>query len=427
MPVCVFAEDLSTVFALAQTNDPVLQASREQQLAEQEATPQAHAEFLPTLDVIAKNNFTQNSKSSITGTPQKNHYNQNTYGLTLTQPIFYYQQWVQLSKASLQVRAANATYAAAEQDLIVRTAQGYFTVLRSADALKFAKAQHKAFAKFLEQTQQRYKVGLIAVTDVQIAKAKQDNAYAQVIAAENKLTNEQEKLAEITGVPISHLQFLRKDLLLSPPDPTELEKWVNTSIEQNFRLQAAQFLTQAAKAEVRLQQGGHMPSLDLNGSVNRSTSNTLAPKNTNSTVGLQITFPLFKGGSVISKSRQAAHLYEKYLKETESLRRQVSSTTRQAYRGVLTQISQVKALKQAIVSNKSALKATEASFNVGTRTIVDVLTSQTSLIQAEQDYANARYDYILESIRLKQTAGILNPKDIEQINDWLLKPNKKKV
>lgn len=416
----VLAEDLSAVFDLAQANDPTFQASRQTQLAEQEAKPQAQADFFPVLSATSQHTAYHNTNNS-QGNAASNriNYNQSNYGLTLSQPIFYYQQWVNLSKASNQVKAANATFAAAEQDLIVRTVESYFNVLKAFDALKFAKAQQKAFAKFYEQTEERYKVGLIAITDVQIAKAKHDNAYAQVISAENELSDQKEKLAEITGQPIKQFSSLRKKLKLIPPEPADMTKWVETALDQNFSLQAAQYTSDAAKAEVRIQQGGHMPTVNINGNVNRQTSTPFSAKGTTSNIGLQVTMPIFSGGSITSKTRQAMHLYEKNQRDVETLHRQVKSNTRQAYRGVLTQISQAKALKQAIVSNASALEATEASFTVGTRTIVDVLDSQTNLIQAEQDYANARYDYILQTLRLKQAAGTLCPEDIKHINSWL--------
>jgi len=419
----VEAADLLTIYRLAQSNDPTLQSAKESQLAAIEALPQARAQFFPTVQAqsthTAYNTATNNLSAIPPNTSTRTHYNQTTYGLSLKQPIFYYQQWVQLSKASEQVKGANAAFAAAEQDLIVRTVQRYFGVLKAFDALKFSTAQRKAFAKFLEQTEQRYKVGLIANTDVQIAKAQYDSAYAQEIAAENDLSNKKEILREITGEPIDHFAFLRTVLALKSPEPDKVEDWVAQAFEHNYALQAQQFSVNAARLDIRLQQGGHLPSLNINSNITHKNDSPYDPGNRTGQVGLAVSMPIFSGGSVRSETRQAVHLYEKNKKDWETAHRQTESSTRQAFRGVLTQISQASALNQAIVSNKSALDATEAAFNVGTRTIVDVLNAQTNLIQAEKDYANARYDYIIQSIQLKQAAGILNPEDVQHINAWL--------
>ena len=423
-PTCLFASDLLEVYSLAQINDPTIQAAREGQLATQEAIPQARAQFLPVLNASASHFAYHQAGTNATGTMPQNsgdsHYNQSLYGLTLNQPIFYYQQWIQLSTAAAQVKQANATYAAAEQDLIVRTVQRYFNVLKARDTLKFSKANRSQLSKILEQTQLKFKVGLIAITDVQIARAQYDTALAQEISNENELANQKELLREITGQPIETFSFVRENLTLKSPEPADPEKWVMTAVDQNFALEAARFGAEASRMGVKTTEAGHLPTLNINSNLNRSTSYQGAPSTTKSNVGLQVNMPLFSGGTISSKTRQAVHTYEQTQKQLETLYRKTESNTRQAYRGVLTQISQVAAQKQAIISTDSALKATEASFNVGTRTIVDVLTAQTNLIQAQQNYANARYDYIIQSVLLKQAAGTLCPEEIQHINAWLI-------
>jgi outer membrane protein len=430
------ADDLLTIYQLAKTNDPTLQAKKSEQLATSEAKPQALAKFLPEINANATNKALNEKATSgnalnaaqtgnFNTTTTVTHYNQSTYCLTLTQPIFYYQQWIANAKADEQVKGANATYGAAEQDLIVRTVQNYFAVLKAIDALKYAKAQRKAFAKFLEQTEERFKVGLIAITDVQIAKAQHDNAYAQEIAAENALANQQENLREIVGQPIESFSFLKEDLTLQTPEPANLEQWVNTALEQNLSLQASRSRVRSARADIKIAQAHHLPTLNIQSDLQRQTSTPLNASTLTSDVMLNVTFPIFSGGATRSKTKQAVYTYEQHQKEMETLYRQVESSARQAYRGVLTQIAQVKALKQAIISNTSALQATDAAFNVGTRTIVDVLKSQSDLIQAEQNYANARYDYILQSVQLKKAAGTLSPEDVQHINGWLINPSPK--
>lgn len=434
-PLCLYASDLLDVYRQALTNDPTIQAAREAQLATQEQLPQARAQFLPVLSATATNfayqqnpgttSLNNNSTTPTTTvgastTTGNSSYTQSSYGLTLNQPIFYYQQWIQLSTASLQVKQANATYAAAEQDLIVRTVQAYFNVLRASDTLKFSKANRKQLAKILEQTQLKFKVGLIAITDVQIAKAQYDTALAQEISDENALANQKELLREIVGEPIQTFSFVRENLVLKSPEPTDTEKWVMIACEQNFALQAARFGAEASRTTIKSTAAGHLPTLNINSNLNRQTPALGVPSTTSSNVGLQVSLPLFSGGAISSKTRQAVHTYEKTQKQVETLYRKTESNTRQAYRGVLTQMSQVAAQKQAIISTESALKATEASFNIGTRTIVDVLTAQTNLIQAQKNYANARYDYIIQSVLLKQAAGTLCPEEVQHINTWLV-------
>lgn len=426
-PCVSFAEDLLTIYNLAQVNDPTIQAAKEAQLAAQEAIPQARAQFFPVIAAVTNNQaIDTNTLGSL---------NSHNYQLTLAQPIFYYQQWVQYAQADDQVMQANAVYASAEQSLILRTITGYFNVLKATDALRYARAQKTAFAKFLEQSEHRFKAGLIAITDVEIARARHDNASALVIAAENELANQKEKLREIICFPVETLITLKPELEMISPEPQNIEQWVAIAIEQNYDLKAADYKVCAARKDVRLSQGGHMPTLTVNGvyenySNNSSSSNISenpafinAPGTTYETsIALNLTFPLFNGGAIKSKTRQAMHTFQKIEKEFETLYRQVESNTRQAFRGTLTQISQAEALKQAIVSNKAALKATNAAFTVGTRTIVDVLNAQSDLIKAEQDYAVARYNYILQSIQLKQAAGTLNPDDVCVINAWLQVP-----
>ncbi|HXH54296.1 MAG TPA: TolC family outer membrane protein [Gammaproteobacteria bacterium] len=425
-PPCLFASDLLEIYRQAQINDPTIQAAREGQLATQEAIPQARAQFLPVLNADVNHIASHQSvgTNNATGTAiintSNSHYNQSNYGLTLTQSIFYYQQWIQLSTAAAQVKQANATYAAAEQDLIVRTVKGYFNVLKARDTLKFSKANRTQLAKILDQTQLKFKVGLIATTDVQIAKAKYDKAFAEEISNENEFANQKERLREITGQSVESFSFVREDLFLKSPEPSDPEKWVITAADQNFELEAARFGAEASRTDIKNTTTGHLPTLNIQSNIKRFTSARGAPSATNSDVGLQVSMPIFNGGAVSSKTRQAVHNYEHKQKKAEALYRKIASDTRQAYRGVLTQISQATAQKQAIASTDSALKATEASFNIGTRTIVDVLTAQTDLIEAQQKYANARYDYIIESVLLKQAAGILSPEEVQHINTWLI-------
>jgi len=429
------AADLLEVYRLAHCNDPILDAAKEAQLAARENTPLARANFLPIISSQAtfqannqklENVNISNSSNGGNGSnpeiifPQTRHFNQNTYQLTLVQPIPYYVEWIQYSKASSQVKAANATYAAAEQDLIVRTINQYFEILKAYDQLKFSTANRKAYDKIFDQTQEKFKAGLIPVTDSDLARARRDSAIADEIEAETNVLNQKEILRQITIVPIENYAFLREDLPLKPPTPALPEQWVKAAIDQNNVLLAARYGTEVARKDVNIHQAAHLPSVSINANGTRFTAIPgVTSAGTNKYANVQINIPIFNGGSITAKTRQAAHLYGQNQKLTEVLCRQTESQTRQYYRGVITQIDQIKAYKQSIVSNTSALKATETSFNVGTRTIVDVLNAQRDLIQAQQNYADARYAYIIQSILLKQSAGTLTPNDVRHINSWL--------
>lgn len=433
IPVLTQAADLCEIYSLAQLNDPTIQAAREAQLAAREAYPQARALFLPIINASANNTYynkvydaNQVTVSNLTFPliPNKFHYDQSVFALSFTQPIFYYQQWVQLEKASAQVKEANTRYAAAEQDLIVRTVQRYFEILKAVDALKFAQSQHQSFSKLFEQTESRYKAGVKnTITDVQIARARMDNALSQVIRAQNNLAVQKKLLEEITGVYIDNFANLSNAIDFKMPEPASMEQWVELALDQNLSLKAASYQLESTRDDIKINRSAHYPTININGDIIRSTRSydiISIPKNTHSYIGLQVALPIYSGGAITSKTRQARHLYEQSYNQREALYRQTESNTSQAYLGVMTQISQIAALRQSEISNKTALEATEASLKAGTQyTIVDVLNAQNDLIKAQQDYANARYDYIIQSTLLKNYAGMLCPEDIQHINAWL--------
>lgn len=426
------AEDLLCVYELAIVNDSQIKTARATQLAAQEAMPQACALFLPVIGANSLNTyynkvyqpgFLQISNISIPITTTKFHYMQNVYGLSLNQPVFYYQQWVQLAKAHAEVKQANATFAAAEQDLILRTIQAYFNVLKASDALKYAKALRLAYYDTQLQTEQQFKAGAISTrVDVEITKARYASALSQEISAQNNLTVQKRLLSEIICLKIENFAFLRNDITLSSPDPNNMEAWVCQALEQNLNLLAARFQTEISRTDIKIKGSGHLPTVNINGAVVRSTATQdlfPLPNNINSYIGVQLNVPLFSGGSVISKTKQARYEFLKDLNQLETLYRQVESSTQEAYLGVMTQISLISANKAAFTANKIALASTEGSYKAGVKTIVDVLNAQSDLIQSEQNYANARYDYILKRAQLKQAAGILYPDEIFQINCWL--------
>ncbi len=335
-------------------------------------------------------------------------------------PIYRREYWVQLDQADDQIAQAEATFAAAEQDLIVRTAQAYFDILYAQDSLEFAKAETAAIGRQLEQAKQRFDVGLIAITAVHEAQAAYDQSRADLIQAENDLDNAWEVLYEITKQKIKSLASLDENLVLSKPIPNNIEQWGSKALEQNLSIKAAEKTTAIARNNVKVQQSGHFPSLDLVGSSSRDRTSLSTGSDTNtSSIGLQLTVPLYAGGAVNSRTRQARYELEASQENLDKERRSVIRQVRDAYRGVVASISSVKALKASTVSAKSALEATEAGYEVGTRTIVDVLNSQRDLYRSMKNYANVRYNYILSGLKLKQAAGIVSVEDLKQIQPWL--------
>lgn len=419
--------DLMVILDLAICNDPTVLAAKQAQLAALEALPQAAAQFLPVLDAQSYHTSNYNNGAGfIANNPitvfvgKVGGYNSNFYTLSLKQPVFHFEHWEKYIQASDQVKQANATYASAQQDLMLRSAAAYFAVLQAIDTYDHAVAQVTALQKFYDQTNERFKVGLIAITDVQIAKARHDSAVAQKIVAETGIATQIEKLKEIIGCCADNLATLKTDVVLTPPDPADIDCWVDVALNQNLDLKAALFKAMVTRSDIKLSQFNHLPTVDILGSVVRTNpTNQVQFKNTTSSIGFQVNFPLFRGGGVMSKTSQAIHTFLQTDKQAEIVFRTVQSNARQFYLNVLTAISQVKALNQAVVSNQSALDATEASFNVGARTIVDVLNAQTDLIQAKQNLSVAKYNYILQTLQLKRVAGTLSPDDLCQINTWL--------
>jgi len=261
---------------------------------------------------------------------------------------------------------------------------------------------------------------LIAITDVHEAQAQYDLTVAQEINADNLLANTRETLQEITGQYEQAPQLLQDEIPLLRPDPADIEQWVSKATEQNLGLKSSQFAQQVASEETNRQRSGHFPTLDIVANRNISNSNSsFGSESETDRIALQLNVPLFAGGAVNSRTRQAAYRAEAAKQNLLQTRRSVVRQTRNAYLGVIAEISRVKALNQAVISSAKANEATQAGFEVGTRTIVDVLLSQRELFRAKRDYARSRYDYILNTLRLKQAAGTLNIADIEAINKWL--------
>ncbi len=416
----VQAEDLMQVYRLAVQNDAQLKAARATRDSTLESRPQAMAQLLPNLYLSGDANRVHSDVLSSSSGSGSSSYNTSSLGLSLSVPVYRRELWVQLDQADDQIAQAEAVYAAAEQELIIRTAQAYFDILSAQDSLEFANAESAAIARQLDQAKQRFDVGLIAITAVHEAQAAYDQSRADQILAENTLDNAWEALFEITRKKVKSLAALDENLKLTKPQPQNIERWGQKALQQNLSIRAAAEATALARKNIKVQQSGHYPSLDLVGSHNRSRSTSASGTDANtSSIGVQLTLPLYAGGAVTSLTRQARYELEAAQESLDKERRSVTRQVRDAYRGVLASISAVNALKASTISTRSALEATEAGFEVGTRTMVDVLNSQRDLYRSLSNYANVRYNYILSGLKLKQAAGSVSAEDLKRITAWL--------
>jgi outer membrane protein len=418
------AIDLIGVYQLALSSDPTYQAAGATNRAAQEVKPQARAQLLPNVNAGAdvSRNFLDVRKSNSFSRVGNDEFNSEEYSLSLTQPVFRRDLFIQLGQAENRINQADADYAFALQALMLRTAQRYFDVLRAQDELTFARSALDAFEQQLKQSQQRFEVGLIAITDVEEAKAGYDLARAQVIAAENQLDLAREALREVTGEYHFDLNGLGERFLLVRPDPDNIDSWTQTALEQNLGLTAARFSSEVARDEIRRQSAGHLPTVDIVSSVGRDEATGGAAGGSTfeqAAIGLQLNIPIYQGGLVVSLTREAREVYQLSLDQLEQQRRAVHRQTRDAYLGVISGISQVQAFEQAVRSTESAKAAIEAGFQVGTRTSVDVLDAERNVFEAKRNLAGARYNYIINTLSLKQAAGTLSQEDLRIINGWL--------
>jgi outer membrane protein len=358
-----------------------------------------------------------------TGRLGTNKFNSKQFNLNLTQPVYRKDLWIQLAQADSRIKQADADYAFALQDLMLRASQRYFDVLAAGDSLSFARAALEAFEQQLRQSQQRFEVGLIAITDVEEAQAGFDLARAEVITAENALDVAREALREISGVYHQDLAGLSTRMPLVSPDPNDIDAWTEIALQQNLRLAASLYAAEVARDEIRRVEAGHLPVLDIVGTHQRDDTGSAAARSTSrteqTTLGLQLNLPIYQGGFTVSRTRESRHLYQQSLDDVERQRRAAHRQTRDAYLGVISGISRVQALTQAVKSTESARAAIEAGFQVGTRTSVDVLDAEQNLFRAKRDLAVARYNYIIDTLTLKQAAGTLSEEDVRLVNAWL--------
>jgi outer membrane protein len=436
-------KDLVSVYEDAVQNDPQIRQADANRLASREARPQAWSALLPQVTGQASRlrDKQDGNQGNITFDVVTQQFivvprgftadrTTKAWSLDLRQSIFSWANWMTLKAAGSEVAQAEATYQAAGQNLILRVAQAYFSVLSAGDNLEAQQTSLEAISRQLDQANKRFEVGLIAITDVEEAKAARDTAAAAVIAAKRTLATTEDQLREITGQKYDALAKPGPDMPLNNPEPADENRWVEISLEQNLSLISSRLAADIARDNVRVAFGGHLPTLDLVASRSHTTSdidetigraNSFNFNNSNSdkSYSLQVNVPIFSGGFTQSRVRETQYRWIAAKEQVVQSSRATERQARDAYLGVISGIARVQALRQALESSHTALKATEAGYEVGTRTAVDVLNARRTLVQAETDYAGARYDYILNIIQLRLAAGNLNRDELTEINRWL--------
>ncbi|SFM48788.1 outer membrane protein [Ectothiorhodospira mobilis] len=416
------AADLMEVYRTALEEDPELRRAEAEYRAALEQRPQARSALLPQIRGGAGYAHTESEPDE----GQEYDYQSRTFDLSLEQSLYDHANYVALRQADLGIARATATRDAARQELLLRVAEAYFGVLSAREDLDFAKAEKEAIERQLEQVQRRFDVGLIAITDVKEARAQYDLAVAEEIAAQNRLDQAEEDLSVITGRFYEELAALSDRLTLTPPDPANRDRWVETALEQNLNLAATRLATETAAEEIKRQRAGHYPTLGLSASYTDQDFKDAPAAMTgqlrdgaDTQIGVQLNIPLFTGGRTSSLTREARENFDAARQQQEQVRRETVRQVRGAFLSVNSDISRVRALEQALESTRASYEAAQAGFEVGTRTAVDVLLELRRVFGAERDLADARYAYLLDTLRLKQAAGTLSEQDLAAINAWL--------
>ena len=417
------AVDLLDTYQDAVRNDPTFHKAAADWHSAQTAPAIARASLLPGLSFGGSADWASALASrKVTGPVS----NSQLLSANISQPLFNFAAWQALRSANWSVRAATANYFYAQQDLMIRVVAAYFNILRAHDVLRFTKAQKKALARELRTKKEQYRVGLKAITDVYDAQSQYDKIAAETITDQNLLEDSLEQLRAITGRYYIKVKGLHQQVPLKPPMPSRIDAWSSMAVKQNYTLQAAHMASMAAHSAIAEMASTRLPTLSAGGSYeytrqSEDVSNATVVHSQQLLGGLSLSFPIFQGGLVFASTTKARADYQSSLDTFEYLYREVVSQTRQSFLAVNSGASRIKADAQAIKSARNELRATRAAYQVGTRTIVDVLDSLSNLYQTQQVYANDQYDYINNLVLLKADAGTLKPSDLMNINRWLRK------
>ena len=422
------AADLLQIYRDALANDATYASARAARDAGLESLPQGLAQILPTVNATA---FTQDNRNNISfrgaAPDSQRQGNSNGFTVTLTQPLFNWQNIQAYKEAGFKAAQAEATFGQATQDLIVRVAQAYFDVLASQDSLAFIQGQKVAISEQLAQAKRNFEVGTATITDTHEAQARFDLATSQEIAAQSDLEIKKRTLQQIVGKFPERLEPLKPNIDLNPPKPNSMEDWATAAASQGYPVRAQEATLEIAVREIERTRAGHLPTLNIVGSTGSSSSsiststsiNNNASDATSSAISLQLAIPLYAGGNVSSLVRQAVANREKAQQDLEGARRTAALSARQSYVGVTNGMAQVKALEAALVSSRSALDSNKLGYEVGVRINIDVLNAQQQVFSTLRDLSRARYDTILNGLRLKAASGTLGEADVEEVNRLL--------
>lgn len=419
------AETLLELYNLAKLNDPALKAVNAERLATLEKQPQARALLRSQLALSANATEVWQTQHWLAGGNDVENTNLG-YSLSINQPLYYRDRQIALTQADLQIQAVTARYIGEQQALMEKVATRYFAVLAAYDSVRFSRGAKTAFKRQWDQAQQRFEVGLIAITDVQEAKAGYDLAVADELQAKNQLDNAHEALREITGHYHRTLATLQTDIPLVVPEPADMHLWTKIALTHNPAIIATQHQLAQAQKEIKRRRTAFLPTVDVVGSHQYSDvvrGDDMPSDGTDNRIGIQLNYSLYEGGAKRSRIREAQQNYSQVQHQLEQQRRTVQSQTHSAYLNVLSNISRVKALQQALTSTTTALEAVQTGFEVGTRTSIDVVNAQRDLLRAQQNLAIARYDYLLNQLRLRQAAGVIKVEDLNEISKLLVTVN----
>jgi outer membrane protein len=420
----LLAADLMQVYREAQQNDQNFAGAQATLEAGREKMPQGRAGLLPSLTLSGNTVWNQNEISTPGGTTlAKPNFNSNGYQATLSQPLFRWQNWVTYDQSKMQVVQAEANFAQAQQDLILRVSQAYFDIIYAIENLKAVRANKSAIGQQLESAKKNFEVGTATITDSHEAQARSDLAMAQEIAAESDLEVRRRALEAIIGKEPGPLATTRKDAALSAPQPSDMNQWVAAAEKDSITVQIQQAVADIAAREVDKQRAGHYPTLDLvaNVGTTKSYGSTLIGmlETDYQNVGVQLNFPLFQGGLVVSRQREATANRMVAQSGLEAARRGAALSTRQNYLGVVNGLAQVRALKAALVSSQSALESNKLGYEVGVRINIDVLNAENQVYVTRRDLAKATLDTLMSQLKLKAAVGALGEDDVAQINTLL--------
>ncbi len=423
------AENLLDIYNEALENDPTFKAAEYSYLADKEIVVQGRAALLPSITLSGSTNWNEYYQDDVL----QQEYNSFSKSARVSQPLFRLDTWFNFKRSKSLTNAAEAEFAYEQQNLILRTAELYFGVLRAIDNLNAAISEEKAIKKQLDQAQQRYEVGLSAITGVQEAQLAYDLSKAARINNEGNLFSAREALNALIGREIFSLDELGESLQISSPFPNSKEDWVNLALKNNYQLKASYLRKDAAKSNARSAASNHLPKIDIVGSGSDSETNQFnyegfsingqgipVPAVTGRrNYAIQLSVPIFQGGAVSSRRKQAYSQYNQADENTLFTERRIIQEVRSQFSNVNTLVANVNAQKQAVISATSALEATQVGYKVGTRNVVDLLQAEKNLYSAEKNLANAKYDYILANLRLALAAGTIDPGDIIEINNLL--------